>query len=65
MIILGTYIFIIQTVNKGGVQIVNSIEELKKVANAMLNNTLVTKQTGKKGKKVNGIYFFKKGSIDE
>ena len=41
--------------NKGGVQIVNSAHEVTKVANSMLNNTLVTKQTGKQGKKVNRI----------
>ena len=42
--------------NKGGVQIVKSKDEAKKVANAMLNNTLVTKQTGIEGKKVRRIF---------
>tara|TARA_Y100000590_G_scaffold373655_1_gene437587 strand:- start:342 stop:1526 length:1185 start_codon:yes stop_codon:yes gene_type:complete len=41
---------------KGGVQIAQSKEQVVNIANAMLNNTLITKQTGKKGKKVNRIY---------
>ena len=42
--------------NKGGVQIAKSKDEIKILANAMLNNTLITKQTGEKGKKVTRIY---------
>ena len=42
--------------NKGGVKIVKYKDEAKKVANAMLNNTLVTKQTGIEGKKVRRIF---------
>ena len=41
---------------KGGVQIAQSKEQVVNIANAMLNNTLITKQTGEKGKKVNRIY---------
>ncbi len=42
--------------NRGGVQIAKSKDEIKILANAMLNNTLITKQTGEKGKKVTRIY---------
>ena len=42
--------------NKGGVQIVNSKEEAKNIAELMLNNNLITKQTSKLGKKVNRIF---------
>ena len=42
--------------DKGGVQIVNTKSEVVNVANAMMSNTLITKQTGKAGKEVNRIY---------
>ena len=41
---------------KGGVRVVKSIDEVKKNASAMLGKTLVTKQTGPKGKEVKRIY---------
>ena len=40
----------------GGVQIINNKIEVKKIAELMLGNTLITKQTGQKGKKVNRIF---------
>jgi len=49
--------FFLKSINeKGGVQIAQSKEQVVNIANAMLNNTLITKQTGEKGKKVNRIY---------
>jgi len=42
---------------KGGVKVVKSHAEAKEVAEKMLGNTLVTKQTGPSGKQVNTIYF--------
>lgn len=39
-----------------GVEVVKSRESMERVANALLNNTLVTVQTGKEGKKVNKIF---------
>ena len=42
--------------NKGGVQFAYSEKEAVDIANAMLYNTLVTKQTGPLGKKVNRIF---------
>ena len=41
---------------KGGVRIVNSVEELKKSAEEMLGHVLVTKQTGATGKEVKRLY---------
>ena len=41
---------------KGGVRVVNSVEEVKTNANEMLSNILVTKQTGPAGKEVKRIY---------
>jgi succinyl-CoA synthetase beta subunit len=41
---------------KGGVRVVKSIDEVKKNASAMLGKTLITKQTGPKGKEVKRIY---------
>ena len=41
---------------KGGVRVVKSIDEVKKNATAMLGKTLITKQTGPKGKEVKRIY---------
>jgi len=41
---------------KGGVRVVKSIDEVKKNASAVLGKTLVTQQTGPKGKEVKRIY---------
>ena len=41
---------------RGGVQIVNTKSEVSSIAYSMMNNILVTKQTGVKGKKVNRIF---------
>ena len=41
---------------KGDVRVVKSIDEVKKNAAAMLGKTLITKQTGPKGKEVKRIY---------
>jgi succinyl-CoA synthetase beta subunit len=41
---------------KGGVRVVNSIDEVCKNATQMLGQILVTKQTGEVGKKVNRLY---------
>ncbi len=41
---------------KGGVQIVSEKNQVFKIANLMINNTLITKQTGIEGKKVKRIY---------
>ncbi|MBI29213.1 MAG: Succinyl-CoA ligase [ADP-forming] subunit beta [Alphaproteobacteria bacterium MarineAlpha5_Bin11] len=45
-----------QDQSKGGVRIVNNIDELRAEVQSMLGNTLVTKQTGPQGKVVNKIY---------
>tara|TARA_A100001011_G_scaffold180642_1_gene189513 strand:- start:2373 stop:3557 length:1185 start_codon:yes stop_codon:yes gene_type:complete len=42
--------------NKGGVQVLHSKDDVLDVAKKMIGNTLITKQTGKKGKQVNRIY---------
>jgi len=42
--------------NKGGIRIVNNIEQAKSEIRSMLGNTLVTKQTGPTGKVVNTMY---------
>lgn len=42
---------------KGGVKVVKNSEEAHKAAEQMLNNTLVTAQTGPKGRKVQTLYF--------
>ena len=41
--------------NKGGVQIAKDIDQTVALANAMMTNTLITKQTGEEGKIVNRI----------
>ena len=41
---------------KGGVQITNTSEDAQKIAMGMMGNTLVTKQTGNKGKLVKRVY---------
>ena len=42
--------------DKGGVQIAKDKNELIKIANSMMGNTLITKQTGPEGKKVNRVF---------
>jgi succinyl-CoA synthetase beta subunit len=41
---------------KGGVRVVKSLDEVRESAEAMLGNTLVTKQTGEAGKEVKRLY---------
>ena len=41
---------------KGGVQIVGSIDDAQNIAKGMMGNTLITKQTGNEGKFVNRVY---------
>jgi succinyl-CoA synthetase beta subunit len=41
---------------KGGVRLARSIEEVKAAAEAMLGNTLITKQTGPNGRDVRRVY---------
>jgi succinyl-CoA synthetase beta subunit len=41
---------------KGGVRLAKSIDEVRAAAEAMIGHTLVTKQTGPAGKRVNRIY---------
>ena len=56
--------FITSFNNKGGVQVVHSKKEVVDIANAMLHNTLITKQTGPLGKKVNRIFIEEGCQID-
>ncbi len=49
----------------GGVKVVHNIDEVKNVANEILGKTLVTPQTGKKGKKVQRIYIENGCNIDK
>ena len=56
--------FITPLNNKGGVQVAHSKKEAEDIAKAMLNNTLVTKQTGPLGKKVNRIFIEEGCQID-
>ena len=42
--------------NKGGVQLAENIEKAILLANSMLSNTIITKQTNSEGKKVNRIF---------
>jgi succinyl-CoA synthetase beta subunit len=41
---------------KGGVRIARSVEEVRAAAEAMIGHTLVTKQTGPAGRRVNRVY---------
>ena len=50
--------------NKGGVQVINNKLEVLQVASSMIGNTLVTKQTGSSGKKVNQIFIEEGCNID-
>ena len=49
----------------GGVKVVNNIDEVKNAANEILGKTLITPQTGKKGKKVQRIYIENGCNIDK
>ena len=49
---------------KGGVQIVNDIDAAAFIATSMMGNTLITKQTGPQGKKVNRIFIEEGCDID-
>jgi len=42
---------------KGGVKIASDAKEAREFANRMLGNTLITKQTGEQGRKVQTVYF--------
>ena len=49
----------------GGIKITNSLEELKQAADQMLGKTLVTNQSGPKGKKVKKLYVEESSNIDK
>ena len=51
--------------DKGGVRIAKSVDEVKEFAEQMLGSTLVTLQTGPKGKQVNRIYVEQGSAIDK
>ena len=48
----------------GGVKVVKSIDDVKKEAERLLGSTLVTHQTGPKGKQVNRLYIEEGSAID-
>jgi succinyl-CoA synthetase beta subunit len=50
---------------KGGVRIAKSVDEVKEFAGQMLGSTLVTLQTGPKGKQVNRIYIEQGSAIEK
>src|SRR5215813_12826731 len=49
----------------GGVEVVKSIDDVKKEASRILGSTLVTHQTGPKGKQVNRLYIEDGSAIDK
>src|ERR1044072_2657711 len=49
----------------GGVKVVKSIDDVKKEAARILGSTLVTHQTGPKGKQVNRLYIEDGSAIDK
>jgi succinyl-CoA synthetase beta subunit len=49
----------------GGVKVVKSIEDVKKESERLLGSTLVTHQTGPKGKQVNRLYVEEGSAIDK
>jgi succinyl-CoA synthetase beta subunit len=51
--------------DKGGVRIAKSVDEVKEFAEQMLGSTLVTVQTGPKGKQVNRIYIEQGSAIEK
>ncbi len=48
----------------GGVKVVRSVDDVRKEAQRLLGSTLVTKQTGPKGKQVNRLYIEEGSMID-
>lgn len=48
---------------KGGVQVVDTDKDAESMAQKMLGNTLVTKQTGEKGIKCNAVYLVEKVQV--
>ena len=50
---------------QGGVKLAANKQEAKELAEKMLGNTLVTKQTGSEGKQVNTVYFTEASSISK
>jgi succinyl-CoA synthetase beta subunit len=51
--------------DKGGVRIAKSVDEVQEFAEQMLGSTLVTVQTGPKGKQVNRIYIEQGSAIEK
>src|SRR5215475_2543534 len=51
--------------DKGGVRIAKSVDEVQQFAEQMLGSTLVTIQTGPKGKQVNRIYIEQGSAIEK
>src|SRR3954466_8892008 len=49
----------------GGVKVVKSVDEVQREAQRMLGATLVTHQTGPKGKQVNRLYVEEGSAIDK
>ena len=49
----------------GGITIANNINELKQAANQLLGKTLVTHQTGPKGRKVERLYVEEASNVDK
>src|SRR5882724_4968234 len=49
----------------GGVKVVKSVDDVKKEAARLLGSTLVTHQTGPKGKQVNRLYIEEGSAIDK
>ena len=49
----------------GGVKVVKSIDDVKKEATRLIGSTLVTHQTGPKGKVVNRLYIEEGSAIDK
>lgn len=50
---------------KGGVKVVKTKNEAKEIAQKMLGNTLITKQTGPEGKQVQTLYFAEGNDIQK
>src|ERR1700739_683864 len=49
----------------GGVKVVKSVYDVKKEATRLLGSTLITHQTGPKGKQVNRLYIEEGSAIDK
>src|SRR5215467_8200680 len=49
----------------GGVKVVKSVDDVKKEATRLLGSTLITHQTGPKGKQVNRLYIEEGSAIDK